>query len=363
MLDNLGKIDLRELSNIYDEESRNVFISLYLNVEEIDKKFIEKRVNACNAVLKDEIVKENFNKTMEWINDYLKEGRESEQKGLIIFASYIKNIFIDYKLNIPLKNLLVVDSSPYIKPIAELKDEYVEYGLVLLDNNKARIYSIYGANIENEKRIAEHVLNKHRKGGWSQARFQRIRKEEIKHFLKKVAEDMDRLDNAKYIILAGPGEAKKWLVDYLPDELKKKIITTVDVDMDIKPIRISKEIIEREEEKEIEEELESLEEEILKNGLAVSGIEDTIKALKNGEVEELFIKSGLKMRGWKCEKCQIFGIGELNKCPYCGGDTTSIDVIEEMVEEAEKKDVKVEFADDPIISKLGGAAAFLRYKT
>jgi len=363
MLDDLRKIDLRELSSMYDEESRDVFVSLYLNVENMDKNFVDKRIKECNAVLKDEILRENFNKTMEWIDDYLKEGREGGQKGLIIFASYIKNIFIDYKLAIPLKNMIVVDSSPYIKPIAELMDEYVEYGLVLLNNNRARIYSIYGTRIENEKRVAEHVINKHKKGGWSQARFQRIRKEEIKHFLKKVAEDMERLKEARYIVLAGPGEAKKWLMDYLSNDIKNKVITTIDVDMEAKPLGLAREKIEEERGEEIEEELHSLMNEILKNGLAIGGIGNTIKSLKNGEVDLLFIKKGLKIKGWKCEKCQAFGVGEQKKCPYCGGKTTEVDVIEEMVEEAEKMDTKVEFTDNEMISKLGGAAGFLRYKS
>jgi len=361
MLDSLHKIDMRELASMYDEENRDTFISIYLNVEKLDKKFIEDRAKACKSVLKDGLVRENFEKTMDWINDYIKEGMESGQKGLIIFASYLKNVFIDYKLDIPLKNLLVVDSSPYIKPIAELLDFYDEYGLVMLNSNRARIYEISGGKIGYEKRIAEHVLNRHKKGGWSQARFQRIRKGEIKHFLKKVAEDMEKLD-VKYIVLAGPGEAKKWLLDYLSKNVKEKIISTLDAKFGEDVISQSEEAIEDERMIEKKYILQSLVDEILKNGLAVSGIEESIKAIKNGQMEMVLIKDGLAIKGWKCEKCQIFDAGSIETCPYCGSKTTSVDVIEEIVELAERMDTHIEFIDDEILDKLGGVAGFLRYK-
>jgi len=362
MLDDIHKIDLRELSNIYDENNRDVFVSLYLNVENLDKKFIEERAKACQSVLQDGLMKENFEKTMEWINDYIKEGMEEGQKGLIIFASYLKNFFTDYKLEMPLKNLLVVDSSPYIKPVAELLDLYDEYGLVMINSNKARIYTVSGGKISYEKRIAEHVMNRHKKGGWSQARFQRIRKGEIKHFLKKVAEDVEKLD-VRYLILAGPGEAKKWLMDYLPKNVGEKVISLIDAKFGENVIPLSEEAVEEEREAEKKELVQNLVNDILKNELAVNGLRETIEALKNGQVEMLLIKKGFSIKGWKCEKCQIFDVGSVEKCPYCGNKTTGVDVIEEMVEFAERTDASIEFIDDEILSKIGGVAGFLRYKT
>ncbi|MCD6473297.1 MAG: hypothetical protein J7K47_00075 [Thermoplasmata archaeon] len=361
MLDNIQKIDLRELSTLYDEESRDVFISLYLNVENLDKKFIEERANACKSVLKDGLIRENFEKTMDWINDYIKEGMEEGQKGLIIFASYLKNFFTDYKLGVPLKNMLVVDSSPYIKPVAELLDLYDEYGLVMINNNKARIYTVSGGKIGYERGIAEHVMNKHKKGGWSQARFQRIRKGEIKHFLKRVAEDVEKLD-VKYIILAGPGEAKKWLVEYLPKNVGERVISFIDAKFGGDVVASSEKVIEEEKSVERKELIQNLVNEILRNGLAVHGVRETIEATRNAQVEMLLIKKGFSIKGWKCEKCQIFDVGSIEKCPYCDSKTTSVDVIEELIELAERTDASIEFIDDDILSKLGGIAGFLRYK-
>lgn len=54
------------------------------------------------------------------------------------------------------------------------------------------------------------LMNKH-KGGWSQMRFNRLRKGAIKSFLTQVAEDVANLDNLqdmRGLVLAGPGRRR-----------------------------------------------------------------------------------------------------------------------------------------------------------
>jgi peptide subunit release factor 1 (eRF1) len=50
------------------------------------------------------------------------------------------------------------------------------------------------------------------------------------------------------------------------------------------------------------------------------------------------------------------------KCPYCGNETSEVDIIEEIIEFAERTDAKIEFTDDEEISKLGHVGAILRFK-
>ena len=65
-------------------------------------------------------------------------------------------------------------------------------------------------------------------------------------------------------------------------------------------------------------EIESMWKEILKDDLAVYGLEDTLKSVKNGQVELLIIEKDYKLRGWICENCQVVEEGTNNSCPYCG---------------------------------------------
>ena len=55
--------------------------------------------------------------------------------------------------------------------------------------------------------------------------------------------------------------------------------------------------------------------------------------------------------------------GTKNNCPYCGKKTSNVDVLEEILEFAERTDADIEFTDDEEISKLGHVGAILRFKS
>ena len=108
--------------------------------------------------------------------------------------------------------------------------------------------------------------------------------------------------------------------------------------------------------------MQHLKQEILRDGLAVYGPEETLQAVKNGQVELLIIEKDFKLRGWLCENCQTVGRGKKLKCPYCDNKTSDVDVLEEILEFAERTDADIEFTDDEEIAKLGHIGAILRYK-
>ena len=106
-----------------------------------------------------------------------------------------------------------------------------------------------------------------------------------------------------------------------------------------------------------------LRDEILRNGLAVYGLKETGKAVMNGQIELLLVSKGYKIRGWICEKCQAVDSGVKDGCPYCGSRTSEVDVIEEIIEFAERTDTKIEFVgDNLILDELGGVGGLLRFK-
>jgi len=120
MLIDLKEIEIKKLSEIYDPKSRESFVSLYMNLEETNERFVEKRKKACRSVLKEnrDLI-ENFDKTMQKIEKYLgMNDKEHGQKGLMIFASNDHDLFIAYGM--PVEDLMVVDASSYIRPLARL---------------------------------------------------------------------------------------------------------------------------------------------------------------------------------------------------------------------------------------------------
>ena len=55
-------------------------------------------------------------------------------------------------------------------------------------------------------------------------------------------------------------------------------------------------------------------------------------------------------------------LGMRKKCPYCNNKTSEVDVLEEILEFAERSGTNIEFVDqNPLLEELGGVGALLRY--
>ena len=357
MKENIKKL-IRELSKIYDNNSENSFVSLYAD-KSTYRKFIDRRIRACRLLLKEDELK-NFNKTIENIENVLKDF---SSKSIGVFASNKYNFLKYIPLSIELKNSLIVDSSPYIRPLARIQDEWEAFTLLLVNSNFAKIFSISTNKVDDIKKLSTDIINKHKKGGWSQARFNRIRKGAINAFLSEVVEALQKKAD-KSIIIAGPGNTKNRLIEMLPNELKDKLVDVIDISIDDEQ-RLFKEsfhLITEKEQKESIKAVTRLKQEILKDGLAIYGLIETLDAVKNGQVDLLVVEKDYKKRGWICERCQIVEEGKNKTCPYCGNKTSEVDVIEEILEFAQRTDANIEFTDSEEIANLGHVGAILRFK-
>jgi peptide chain release factor subunit 1 len=315
---------VKELSDLYDPDSMDTFVTLYLH-RESNNKFIERRVKACKTVLKNEELK-NFIATIDKISTIIKKNIG---KNIAVFASDKHNYFRYTNLPVKVENLLIVDSSPYLRPLARILDEWDSFTLVLVNSNYAKIFSVSLGKIESTKSLSADIMNKHKKGGWSQARFNRLRKGAINEFLSEVVDALQkRADD--HIIIAGPGQAKKQLRDMLPKNLQERLVQLVDIDIDDEKelLKESITLISEDEKQRSHDAVQRLKEEILKDGLAAYGVEETLKAVKNGQVELLIIEKNLRIAGWICENCQVVNTGNKKNCPYCSKKTSEVDVLE-----------------------------------
>ncbi|HMA83222.1 MAG TPA: Vms1/Ankzf1 family peptidyl-tRNA hydrolase [Candidatus Thermoplasmatota archaeon] len=349
---------IKSLSQLYDTDSQDSFVSLYFNRRE-DPNFLKRRIHACESLLDDD-EKKNFQSTIKKITSFLDKNHEND---IAVFASEKHEFFTWTPLPTTINNALIVDSSPYIRPLARVVDEWESFTLVLLNSHQAKIFSIHLGSAEQKKLLSSDIMNKHKKGGWSQARFQRIRKGAIHDFFTEVIEYLQHyVDNQ--IILAGPGTAKTQFKDLLPQHLSEKVVDLIDVDINDEHESISRSlnVISETEEAKSENAVSRLKQEILKNGLAVYGFDETLKAARNGQIDVLIVQKDYQLKGCLCEHCQILKAGPVKDCPVCGSTTTEADMIEEIIEFSERTDASIEFTDKEEISHLGHIGGLLRYK-
>jgi len=350
---------IRELSEIYDKNSSDTFLTLYIKKDSLDNKFLKRREKACKSLLSGSEQK-NFESTMEEIRDYLKKNKSD---NYAIFASNKYNFLKSVKSPVEIENSLIVDSSPYIRPLARVLDEWESFTLILISSNYAKIYSLSYGKIDFEKNLSKDIMNKHKKGGCSQARFQRLRKGAINKFFNEVLEALEKIAD-KRIILAGPGTAKIQFKDKLPKYIDERIVDIIDVNVDDEKnlLKESIRLISENEKEKSRNAVKQLKAEILRDGLATYGIDETLKAVKNGQVELLIVEKDYKIKGWICEHCQIVKHGSVQRCPYCNDIISEVDIIEEILEFAARTEADIEFTDDEEIAYLGHIGAILRYR-
>jgi peptide chain release factor subunit 1 len=206
-------------------------------------------------------------------------------------------------------------------------------------------------------------MKKHKKGGWSQARFQRLRQGSIHSFFQEVLGEVEKIALSS-IVLAGPGLAKHDFKRLLSPALQNRVVGLLDSDIHDEHtlFRESQELIEEKERGVHDEILDNVKREVLTDGLAVYGIDETQQALENGQVEVLLVEKNYRYRGWICERCQILKRGGAKLCYNCGNKTSRVDVIEELVEIAQRMGARVDFIQGEDMKNYGHIAALLRYR-
>jgi peptide chain release factor subunit 1 len=285
------------------------------------------------------------------------------------------------------------DSQFFLEPLQEILEEKDIYGLAVLDRKEATIAILRGKRIDIVKTLTSGVPGKHKAGGQSQRRFDRLIDLAAHEFKKRIGEYINDaflpLEDLKGVIIGGPGHTKEEFVDgdYLHHEIKQKIITTVDTsytgefgirEVIEKSMDILTEIDIMREKKLVQRFLTELVDE---HGLASYGEAEVRQNLQMGAVEILLLSEDIKSLriSYECQSCGNKEDVTIKKevdtefvsCSSCGDKNRPLserDVIDDFVDMAEEVGSEVEIISTEteegmqLLRAFGGIAALLRYR-
>jgi peptide subunit release factor 1 (eRF1) len=361
-------INLRELAGITAPERS--FLSLYLSgpesVDELDRSFERlRKVLSREGSEKDERVQ--FDENVKMVRKYL-EQHPFESGSLCMFAGWILDYFKAFPLNVPVQDLIWIDSSPYIRPLAELQDEYENVAVVVADARKAKVFIVSSARATSEEEVKGNVKNHVKKGGWSQQRYERRRDKQLLHYAGEIVDVLTGIakkERFRRLLLVGSREVIKAIYDKLTPVLLKKAVTKR-LDLSKGEHTVHKDIMELfvEGERESERELwEKIRSEYLRGGLGVVGLDDVLNAALDGRIDEMIVLRDYKPEGRYCRDCENLIQGAPQTCPVCHSDSLfKVDVVNEIVEMLKLTGATVDFADPiPTLEEAGKIAALLRY--
>lgn len=284
------------------------------------------------------------------------------------------------------------DSTFYLEPLQEMLKEKKVYALIVIDRREATVGLLRGKRVDVMNYLTSMVPGKHRAGGQSSARFERLRNIAIHEFYKKVGDKASEalLPYQEYllgVLIGGPSPTKEEFTEgnYLHHELQKNIVDMFDVSYTDESGLY--ELVEKA--KDSLQELDLMREkklmdkflyEVSRDGLAAYGEDEIRRHLQIGAVDTLLLSEDLR-----CERivytCPVCGEQKkvtvregTEKVPKCDKDKVEMeeekrsDMVMEFSELAENTGANVELLSTEseegamLLNAFGGLAAILRFK-
>lgn len=395
----------RTISELSDKKGRGTeLVSVYIppdrQVSDVVKHMREELSQSAN--IKSKQTKKNVQSAIEVIMQRLKLFPKPPEKGLVLFVGMIpkggpgteKMETYVFEPPEPIKTYTYhCNSEFFLEPLEEMLGDKEVYGLAVIDRKEATIAVLKGKRIDIVKTVTSGVPGKHKAGGQSQRRFDRLIDLAAHEFKKRVGEIINEaflaIPELEGVIIGGPGHTKEEFVkgDYLHHEIKNKVITTVDTsytgefgirEVIEKSMDVLTEIDVMREKKLVQRFLTEL---VSEDGLASYGEAEVRKNLEMGAVEVLLLSEDIKSRRDKFE-CSACGFTEEKTfkdntaeseeiCSQCGEKmnlTETKDIIDDFVEMAEEVGSEVEIISTEteegmqLLKAFGGIGAILRYR-
>jgi peptide chain release factor subunit 1 len=340
---------------------------LFLNAKS-SWRWLERRFEEYRGLLeKSSDERDNFDRTVEMIRKRL-QSKPPKHGSLAIYACWLSDFYESHHVSVQLKEQVILNSSPYVRPLAEFLDEYETFCIVLLDHRAAKIFLVAGANIAQVDQARGDIKNHVRKGGWSQQRYERRRDKQIHNYCHEIAGRLEKLakeEPFEELIIAGDKVLIQELQGQLTAQMKQRLAAAEPVRAGLSDQELLEELYpsfmqeERREERQL---YEAIREECFREGRAATGPLAVLAKLKEGRVNHLLVDRELKLKGFRCRECEFLGHGIPGDCPHCKGDVFEVDLVNEMVELGAQTGAKAEFADAiDGLTVWGGVAALLRY--
>lgn len=355
------------------------FISLYLNLQPDQhgrdnfESFVRKEFKAkAKSFAPESAELLSFKRDTARIESYLRNEVRPSANGLAIFASAGANdYFKAVQLNAPLKRHdLHVNERPHLYPLARVIDQHPRYVALLADTNSARLFVFGLGNILGREEVQQVKLSRTQIGGWSQMRYQRhVDNFHLQH-AKEVVEVLDRVvreEAVEHIILAGDEVIIPLLREQLPDRLEEKVIDVLRLDIKTPEHEVLKATMEALHEHNLHtdaEKVRQLFDEYRAGGLAVVAWKDTVKAIEQGQVDEVLLSASAREIRTDEQEFDRTAVDQYSSDTSIGSDSEpSLMPADLLVTLARQTGARVTFIEDTaLLSSVGGVGAMLRYR-
>ncbi|MEE9241702.1 MAG: peptide chain release factor aRF-1 [Nitrosopumilaceae archaeon] len=415
-LEKPDSVKLYKIRKILDELSQKTgrgteLISLYIptgkQLHEVITNLREEQGTADN--IKSDLTRTHVVDSISKVLQRLKLYKKTPERGLVIFSGALppdgggplgSEVVKVYEIDPPkvLKTFLYrCDDHFHVDILKDmLKDENL-IGFLAIDAKDTGWGLLHGDKIEVLKETGSGVAGKHRQGGQSAKRFQKLREMELTYYFNRVAEITKEyfvdIYPIKGLIISGPGPTKEDFINgnYLEYRLKEMVLGTIDAsyagsegirEAFSKSTELLSDFRMVEEKKMVEELFKHINN---NSGLAAYGLNEIIKLLKKNVVSKIILSGDIYLHRIEiiCNRCNNMTEEIVERpqvipkktellnlpCPNCkskDSEATTQDIIDYFALIATKTGTKIEVVSGKaehgmMLSSLGKIGAILRY--
>ena len=297
----------------------------------------------------------------------------SRHKAVAIFSCSGEKFWQTYRLPRLVRNILVADHTPYLRPLTAMLAEYHRYCTVLVDRVHGQLFEVYMGEILDRGQLVDAVPRLVREGGFGgrdERSNERRHDSAVHQHLQHVADAAFALFKQQqfdWLILGGArdalGEFKQVLHPYLrqrwagdfhaepgkmtPAEVLDQTVAVAERVEQEQEVRLAADLVRK----------------AVADERAVSGPVATFSALARGEAQTLLVEDGFEWPGFVCRACHQVS-QEPQPCPHCQQPMeSSADVVDEAVELALATHCAVRHLRGvTALREAGRIGALLRYR-
>ena len=240
------KIALEDLREMKGFGTELVTIIIPPDRQVSDARSLLQNEHGQAANIKSNGTRKNVQGAIESALSTLSKYKNAGENGIALFVGSIiignnKNRMVNIVVEEPPQPLISFryrcDSVFELTQLEDMLFDKKSYGLFVIDRSEAAFGIASGKRIHVQEHLVSNIMGKHRQGGQSAQRFERLIEEAAHNFFKRATEHassywLPNLEDIQAIIVGGPGATKDFVVknDYFHHEIAKKIAkTTFDV--------------------------------------------------------------------------------------------------------------------------------------
>ena len=233
------KIALEDLREMKGFGTELVTIIIPPDRQVSDARSLLQNEHGQAANIKSKGTRKNVQGAIESALSTLSKYKNAGENGIALFVGSIiignnKNRMVNIVVEEPPQPLISFryrcDSVFELTQLEDMLVDKKSYGLFVIDRSEAAFGIASGKRIHVQEHLVSNIMGKHRQGGQSAQRFERLIEEAAHNFFKRATEHassywLPNLENIQAIIVGGPGATKDFVVknDYFHHEIQKKV--------------------------------------------------------------------------------------------------------------------------------------------